>query len=574
MKRITVFSIGLFLIAFNTPSKLTAQNLVLNWGHTYGSPSADVGESITIDSDGNVYTVGYFSGEIDFDPNPDNEVILGVSGSNLFVTKHSADGSLVFAIQIESESYFSNLSIAVSEDGFIHVAGGFSGDTDFDPSENVQILSSNGFSDIFVLKLNQEGQLLWVNNYGSFHFEVAHSLALDVDGNVFITGYFRAAIDFNPGPDSFILTPVAENGNKNSFILKLNSEGEFLWVAGLLGGVSESFSIAVDDLGNSYTAGKFLNIVDFDPGAEEYTLQGSGGYSAFIVKLDSLGNFVWVKDFDGSLHNEPVSVDINADGEILIGGFISPGTDLDPGEEELYYNYTANINAFLIKLSSDGHFLWSTPIYNQYISRISAVAFGPDGAMYAVGIFRSELDFNPGFSNGILTTALNETGHFIAGYYPNGDFMLANHLGVGSGNRATNDIALGPDSEILVTGYFTQSLNFSSIIGGTTINSVGGSDIFIYSFKHSPTSVYNAKVNEFNVFPNPATDRVVIASNSFNNSSEVSVLIYNLSGQIVFNQQFIPSEFIEFDSGLQPGFYLLKIVEKGGPQHTTKLVVE
>jgi len=65
MKRITVFSIGFFLIAFTAHSKLTAQNLVLNWGHIYGSPSADVGESITIDSDGNVYTVGYFSGEIE-----------------------------------------------------------------------------------------------------------------------------------------------------------------------------------------------------------------------------------------------------------------------------------------------------------------------------------------------------------------------------------------------------------------------------------------------------------------------------------------------------------------------------
>jgi hypothetical protein len=573
MKRITIFSIALVLIANSFSSNLLGQNLALSWGHNYGSPAADVGASMAVDSDGNVYTVGIFSGEIDFDPNPDNEVILSVdsSGANLFVTKHSADGALVFAIQMESESYFSHLYIAVSEDGFIYVAGGFYEEVDFDPSENSQILSSNGFSDIFVLKLNQEGQLLWVNSYGSSDIETAHSLALDADGNVFITGYFRAAIDFNPGPDSYILSPI---GGRNTYVLKLNTNGEFLWVAGLLGGISQGFSIALDNLGNSYTVGDFINIVDFNPGKEEFTLQGSGGFAAFIVKLDSMGNFVWAKDFQGSIHNEPVSVDVNADGEILIGGFVSPGTDLDPGEEELYYEHTANLNLFLIKLSENGDLVWSTPIYNQYTSRIYAVSFGPDGAMYAVGYFNGDLDFNPGMSGGLLSTPPNQGGYFIAAFYPNGDFMLANHLGVGSGNRATNDIAIGPDSEILITGYFTQSLNFSSIIGGTTINSVGSSDIFIYSFKHSPTSVYNAKVNEFNVFPNPTTDRVVIASNSFNNSSEVSVVIYNLSGQIVYNQQFIPAEFLEFDPGLSSGFYLLKIVEKGGSQYTTKLVVE
>jgi len=479
----------------------------------------------------------------------------------------------VFAIQIKSESYFSNLSIAVSEDGFIHVAGGFSGDTDFDPGENTQILSSNGFSDIFVLKLNQEGQLIWVNSYGSTYLDVAHSLAIDMNGNVFITGYFTEAIDFNPGPDSYILTPI---GVKNSFVLKLNSEGEFLWVAGIVGGFNESYSIAVDNWGNSYTVGKFLSNVDFDPGIEYFTIPWiPGGFSAFIVKLDSLGNFVWVKDFQGSNHNEPVSVDVNDNGEILIGGYFSPGTDIDPGEEELYYNYTANLNAFLIKLSSDGHLLWSAPILSQYPSRISAISFGADGAMYAAGLFGNELDFNPGFSNGILINALNQTGFFIAGYDPNGDFISANHLGVGpNSTRWTHGIAIGPDSEILVTGYFTQSLDLSSIIGGNTVTSVGGSDIFIFSFNHSTTSVYNAKVGEFNVFPNPATDRVVIASNSFNNSSEVSVMIYNLSGQLLFNRQYFPSDFIEFDPGLPSGYYLLKVVEAGGSEFTTKLVLE
>ena len=123
--------------------------------------------------------------------------------------------------------------------------------------------------------------------------DYGNSIVLDGSGNVYTTGFFEAAVDFDPGVGVANLTST---GAWDVFINKLDASGNFLW-AKKLGGVGNdvAYSIALDGSGNIYTTGFFEGTADFDPGIGVVNLTSAGGWGIFISKLDASGNFLWAK---------------------------------------------------------------------------------------------------------------------------------------------------------------------------------------------------------------------------------------------------------------------------------------
>lgn len=95
-------------------------------------------------------------------------------------------------------------------------------------------------------------------------------MAIDGEGNFYTARIFEPTADFDPGPRVFNMTPA---GQRDVFIPKLDSAGTFIW-SRQLGGVNfkESRGIAVQGSGSVYTTGSFVASVDFDPGAEAFSL--------------------------------------------------------------------------------------------------------------------------------------------------------------------------------------------------------------------------------------------------------------------------------------------------------------
>src|SRR5687768_5655223 len=105
-----------------------------------------------------------------------------------------------------------------------------------------------------------------------------------VSGNIYTTGNFRRTSDFDPGTGAYNL--VSGNGISNTFMSKLDRDGNFIWAKQLAGGIQWCYSATLDNNGNLYTTGYFGNELDFDPGPGAYNLSTSG-YDVFVSKLNS-----------------------------------------------------------------------------------------------------------------------------------------------------------------------------------------------------------------------------------------------------------------------------------------------
>ncbi len=259
---------------------------------------ASLVRSIAVDGSGNVYTTGFFFNTADFDPGPGvaNLSSASAGGYDIFVSKLDASGNYVWAKRMGGMGGMGGIgddegrSIAVDGSGNVYTTGYFRGTADFDPGPGEANLTSAGFNDIFVSKLDASGNYVWAKRMGGTSEDEGYSIAVDGSGNVYTTGYFFGTADFDPGPGVANLTSA---GSTNIFVSKLDASGNYVW-AKRMGGTSfdRGYSIAVDGSGNVYTTGIFLGMVDFDPGPGEANLTSAGGADIFVSKLLPDGSLV------------------------------------------------------------------------------------------------------------------------------------------------------------------------------------------------------------------------------------------------------------------------------------------
>jgi hypothetical protein len=146
--------------------KLNSEGKLLH-ANSIGGINSDYSHVITTDQNLNYYTSGPFKSKIDVDPGPDTLFFAPLSQRNVFFQKFNQTGELLWAFQLKTIWEDDKLNdIAIDEDGNIYCIGGFSGTLDFDPGESTFELTSIGEQDIFVQKLNSNGEFLWAKNFG------------------------------------------------------------------------------------------------------------------------------------------------------------------------------------------------------------------------------------------------------------------------------------------------------------------------------------------------------------------------------------------------------------------------
>ena len=137
---------------------------------------------------------------------------------------------------------------------------------------------------------------------------------------------------FRPQPGFGGIFNLTSEGNRDVFVQKLNTSGNFLW-AKAFGGISGDGgnTIAVDASGNVYTVRYFAETVDFDPGLGIFNLTSVGEEDCFIQKLDASGIFLWAKAFGGDDTEKIFSITLDASGNVYTTGHFQGTVDFDPG---------------------------------------------------------------------------------------------------------------------------------------------------------------------------------------------------------------------------------------------------
>src|SRR5687768_10582535 len=234
-----------------------------NYARGFGGFATDRASRVTVDPSGNLYLTGSFTGLVDFDPGPGTVNLTGGGGADAFVVKLDPSGNLVWARRFGGAFDDAGTDVAFDGAGNVYLTGFFADVADLDPGTGTLFFTSAGATDIFVVKLDANGNLAWANRIGSTAADEGNGLAVDTAGNIYLTGEYSSTVDFDPGTGTVNLT---SGGFTDIFVARLDTNGGLVWARGF-GSISsdQGNGVAVDGAGNVHATGTFTGTADFDP---------------------------------------------------------------------------------------------------------------------------------------------------------------------------------------------------------------------------------------------------------------------------------------------------------------------
>lgn len=381
------------------------------WAKKFAGSTVWESTSIAVDDSSNVYVTGWFLGTVDFDPGPGVLNLTSAGAEDIFIFKLDSIGNLKWVKQIGGGSNDISYGIAVDKNCFVYTTGSFFSTCDFDPGVNTFTLAPfTAGCDIFVSKLNLNGDFVWAKKMGGSNNDRGYSIALDDSSNVYTTGVFLNLSDFDPSPGTYTLSSIGIVGD--IFISKLDSSGNFRFAKQFEGSNCNELphSIFVDKNRNIFTTGYFNGIADFDPGISTYNLTSSST-DVFISKLNHYGNFVWAKKIGGN--NIDIGYKISTDtlGNIYTCGIFKDTTNFNPNPTTTFtMSSFGNYDLFVSKLDSTGNFLWAKQIGNSNDDYFGGMTVDGRQNIYLGSYLTHTLDLDPNIGTYTFTMTPNGSG--------------------------------------------------------------------------------------------------------------------------------------------------------------------
>lgn len=543
-------------------------------GHTQG-PSLEWAKqmggsdsySITTDANGNVYTTGYFEGIADFDPGPDVQNLTSAGNFDIFIQKLDADGNLLWAKQIGGSDWDIGYSIATDTNGDVCIIGSFRGTVDFDPGPGVQNLTSAGYDDIFIQKLDTNGDFLWVKRIGGSGFDSGTSISTDINDDIYITGYFEGTVDFDPGTG---ISTLSSAGDFDIFIQKFGTNGNFLWLKRIGGNnYDQGNSITTDANGNVYTIGCFQGTVNLNPGSNPQIVTSAGSFDTFIHKLDANGTFLWAKRFGGSDYDWGNSITTDANGNVYSTGHFGATADFDPGTGVQNFTASGYSDIFIQKLDANGNFLWAKQMGGNDFASGNSVITDATGNIYTTGYFQGTVDFNMGANPENLTSA-GGRDMYIQKLDTNGDFFWVKQTG-GSSSDLGNSITTDASGHLYSTGHFGATVDFDPGTGVENLTSTGNRNTYIQKLNQTAVGlVENSLVEKFVLFPNPTNGSYAIKFDDI--QGNLTIRLLSVLGVLIESKNFRDTNLIQLEIKHPTGIYMLEILDTNGNKATLKLL--
>jgi len=331
-------------------------------------------------------------------------------------------------------------AVAVDSIGNTYVAGGVG-------SASFGIL---GQEDAFVTKLAPNGARLYTTFFGGNGTDEARGIAVDVQGNVYVTGN-TGSLDL---PVKGAIQPKT-GGSQDVFLAKLNQGGSLVYATYLGGSANDTAAgIAVDAMGNAYVVGSTFS-TNF-PTVNPFQSAKGAQDDAFLAKINAAGTaWVYSTYLGGNNVDEGNGIAVDAAGNAYVTGYTA-STNF-PLQSPFRGSNAASVDAFVAKLNPAGSALvYSTYLGGSATDYGTAIAVDSSGSAYVTGIVTSE-DFplvNP-INNKLASHAVDDI--FVSKLDPSGSALLySTYLGGGSADDPYA-LALDQAGNIYITGRTNSS---------------------------------------------------------------------------------------------------------------------
>lgn len=553
MKRKNYFSLVLFLFI-----SLSVFSQSFEWGGRFGGIGEDVIRAMHVDEDGNSYTTGYFTDTADFDISS-NEIDLTSNGFyDVFVQKTNADGVFEWAVSFGSELFDYGTGISTDSQGNVYITGYFDQTIDFDPGPAEFNLTSQGGGDVFILKLDSNGEFVWAKSVGGTGYEESTSIGVDELGNVYVIGYIYETIDFDPGEDEFL---VSSQGAADTFLLILNSAGDFVNVYSY-GGVEQDLAleIVVKSSAEIILSGFFEGTADLDPRPfNDYLVTASEGAAGYVMQIDASGAITNIANTDGG-NITTYTAATDAQNNMYIAGIFDGTVNFDPASGNSEFTLTSSLafNGFILKVTPEGTVAWARQIAADDSNFIYDIEIGSDATVYATGFFSGTADFDPSPTEEFLLTkeSENSSDAFLLVLDGEGIFETVYKFG-GANFIDTHQIGLDAEDAIYLSAQFETTVDINPLPGeNNDVTALDFRDSYLFKMNNRALSTTDFQTTTMSLYPNPASD--VLFLSGMKDLAGKEYIIYNMLGQKVATGILSQDQNIAVHS-LEDGVYTLTL---------------
>ncbi|MDR3403443.1 MAG: SBBP repeat-containing protein [Chthoniobacter sp.] len=353
--------------------------------------------------------------------------------------------------------------LAIDDAGNVYMTGEFSKTGTFGDFT----VESKGELDFFVAKYSPAGKCLWVRSGGGSKIDRGYGVAVDAQGNVFVTGHCQSTDATFDG-----LAFENRGGDYDLFVAKYDASGKIQWLkSGGGAGYDYGHGIGVDKAGNCYVTGAMVGDCEFMGVSTKNSKSGH----MFLAKLTTAGELAWLRVAGGVGGSAAEQVAVDAEGNaVVVGGASGVETFGD-----LSITNKAGREVFAVKYDPSGKALWTFAGDGSTNAAFASVALDGKGGVSVCGMFKD-------------TLALGGQKFQTSGKDPAGgkeyDLMVAKldrdgklrwvHTGNGKGVNYALCVAADEAGNSYVTGEY----QFTVTMGDTSMTAKGLRDIYAAKF--------------------------------------------------------------------------------------------
>lgn len=583
-----LYAILVLLVTINVSAQTT------DWVKSFGGDLADKGISIGTDSLGYIYISGYFNTAADFGEISLSNPFPEGSNKEAFLCKVDPLGNVLWALAGGDAGGWCcddrALGMHVTPGGDVYITGTFWGAFVMGSCPN----PGADANDTSVLaKIDSDGNCVWTISFGategagdlpecpSPYYDAddqSYDVKVDSDGFIYVTGFFSGlSADF----DEFSIqnTDWSTNCMPMGYVGKLDQNGNWLWVDKFDGIEDNKGSrdnrIAIDSYSNIYVCGGFENTANYGP----LSVTSEGEFDAFVFKMDTGGNWIWVKNVGSNKSDRANGIAIDRCDNIYINGeyrnpMVFEGGNASNGTATLSHKQKRDV--FVAKCTMDGEWIWAKRARSSGVDKAYQMFVDYNSQVYVCGTTSDTTIF----SQDVVVIPPNESdttsSAFIAQLDGNGDgeWLWAKVAGTASSDEdRTNDICADGFGNVYAVGFYENEATFDD----TTLTAVGSKDIFLWKLQTQEiqgnceddiVAVNELDIPVVNIYPNPVRHHMTIAG-----AGGFEVRITDTFGRLILTKTIIGDKELLEVSGFSAGIYFLTFHKEEVTFLTTKMVV-
>ncbi len=420
-------------------TSLQAQAPPIEWQNTIGSTQDDMVETINQTSDGGYIVCGTSYGGLGGDKTENKK-----GENDYWIIKLNAAGNIVWQNTIQGNLVdHGKIAIETSDGGYL-VAGESLSSAQFDKTE-----SSNGFEDIWMLKLDATGNIIWQNTIGGPSDETMRDIIQTSDGGYLLLTFSLSAI----GGDK------TENSSHNDvWLIKTDALGNVVWDNTITAGsIDYGTTIREDEFGNYFLGCSSSSNISGDKTATK-----KGWMDYWVIKINPEGEILWQETYGGPSDDLLEDMILTSD-----GGFICVGTSTSNAGENKTDNGFGVQDWWVIKIDEQLNVEWDRTFGGSSFDYAKQVLETPEGDFMLAGSSSS------GISGNKTVTLAGSSDIWLIKLDANGNEIWQDRIG-GNGVDQAWDFIHTTDG-----GYCIAGNSDSDISGDKTENHLGQYDYWV-----------------------------------------------------------------------------------------------